>query len=117
MRPRPILQFARGPCRKASDEVPTLRLARGPTRKASDEVPILCLARGRLDISPAIALTELPDEASHPTEALNHSHNVSRTTAQYSGVTDETEVALAPCHPGQDGAGVTGHYARHCAHD
>ena len=29
-RPRPIPRFAQGPCRKASNEVPSLRLARGP---------------------------------------------------------------------------------------
>ena len=138
-RPRPILRFARGPRRKASDEVPTLRLARGPlargparkasdevpilrlargpARKASDEVPILRLTRGRLCISPAAALTDLPDGVSHPTEELNHSRNVNRTTAQYSGVTDETEVASAPCHLGQDGAGVIDRCAQHCAHN
>ena len=48
-RPRPILRFARGPRRTASDEVPTLRLAEAPSpeaprRKASDEVPTLRLA-------------------------------------------------------------------------
>ena len=108
-RPRPILRFARGPRRKAladspirprptpqglgrgTDSPPRPRpLARGPARKASDEVPILRLARGRLGISPAAALTDLPDGASHPTETLNHSHNVSRTMAQYSGVVDGT---------------------------
>ena len=105
------------PPRKALDEVPILRLARGPARKASDEAPILRLARGRLGINPVAALTHFSDGTSHPTEAFNHSHNVSRTTTQYSGVTDETEVTSTPGHPGQDGAGVIGRCAWHCAHD
>ena len=77
--------------------------------KASDEHPVTD--------NPTAALTDFSDGASHPTEAFNHSHNVSRTTAQYSGVIDETEVTSTPCHPRQDGAGVTGRCARHCAHD
>ena len=106
------------PRRKASDEVPILHLARGPARKASDEVPILRLARGRLGINPVTsALTDFSDRTSHPTNASNHSRDVSRTTARHSGVTDEMGVASTPCRPGQDEAEVTGRCARHCAHD
>ena len=86
-RPRTRYQLSaspEAPPRKASNEIPILRLARGPARKASDEVPILCLARGRLGINPVVALTDFSDGTSHPTEAFNHSHNVSRTTAQCS---------------------------------
>ena len=109
-----ILCLARGPARKASDEVPILRLTRGPARKASDEVPILRLARGWLGSYP---ITAASTGMSRPTNATNHSHDVSRTTARHSGVTDETGVASTPCRPGQDGAGVIGRCARHCAHD
>jgi len=62
-------------------------------------------------------LTDFSDGTSHPTKAFNHSHNISRTMAQCSGVTDEMEVASTPCHLGQDGAGVTGRCARHYTHD
>ena len=119
-RPRTRYQLSaspEAPTRKASDEVLILRLARGPARKASDEVPILRLSRGWLGINPVAALTDFSDRTSHPTEAFNHSHNVRRTTAQCSGVTDETEVTSTPCHPGQDRVGVTGYCAQHCAHD
>ena len=86
--------------------------------EASDEVPILRLARGRLGINPVTsALTNFSDGTSYPTNASNHSRNVSRTTARYSGVADEMGVTSTPCRPGQDGAGVTGRCARHCAHD
>ena len=86
-----ILRLARGPTRKASDELPILRLARGPTHKASDEVPILHLARGWLSNNPiASALTDFSDRTSCPTNAFNHSHDISRTTARYSEVADET---------------------------
>ena len=88
------------PSPETSDEVPILHLARGPARKASDEVPILRLARGQLGINPATALTDFSDGTSHPTKAFNHSHNVSRTTTQCSGVTYKTDVASTPCHPG-----------------
>ena len=98
----PILHLARGP------------LTRGPARKASDEVPILRLAQGRLGSYPVTATTT---EMSRPTNATNHSRIVSRPTAQCGGVTDKTEVASMPCHPGQDGAGVIGRCAWHCAHD
>ena len=37
--PRQILRFARGPRRKASDELPTLRLARDPSLEAPPERP------------------------------------------------------------------------------
>ena len=110
----PILRLARGPARKASDEVPILRLARGPARKASDEVPILRLARGRLGSYP---ITTTSTRTSRPTNVTNHSRDVSRTTAQHNGVTDEMGVTSTPCRPGQDEAGVTGHCAQHCAHD
>ena len=87
----PTLRLAEAPTRKASDEVSILRLARGPARKASDEVPILRLARGRLGNNPvASALTDSSDRTSHPTNAFNHSRDISRTTARYSEVTDET---------------------------
>ena len=105
----PILRLARGLACKASDEVPILHLARGPACKASDEVPILRLARGRLGDNPvASASTDFPDRTSRPTNATNHSRDVSRTTAQHSGATDEMGVASTPCRPGRDGAGVTG---------
>ena len=134
--PRLILRFARGSRRKASADSPIRPrptpqglgratnspprprpLARGPTRKASGEVPILHLARGRLGISPAVALTDHPDRASHSTNASNHSRNVSHTLARYSRVADGTGVTSAPCSPGQDGAGVTSRCTRRCAHD
>ena len=95
-RPRPILRFARGPRRTASDEVPTLRLAEAPSpeaprRKASDEVPILRLSRGLLGNDPVTAAsTDFSDKTSRPINASNHSRNVSRTTAQYSEVADGT---------------------------
>jgi len=53
----------------------------------------------------------------HPTNASNHSRDVSRTTAWYNRVADETEVTSTPRYSRQDGAGVTGRCARRCAHD
>ena len=79
-----------------------------PPHKASDEVPILRLARGRLGSHP---ITAASTGMSHPTNAANHSRDVSRTTARHSGVTDEVGVASTPCRPGQDRAGVTGRCA------
>ena len=77
--------------RKASDEVPILRLARGPAHKASNEVPILRLARGRLGNNPvASALTDFSDRTSRPTDAFNHSRDISQTMTRYSRVVDET---------------------------
>ena len=113
----PILRLSRGPARKASDELPILRFARGPAPRGLGRTLSYRLARGRLGIDPiTAALTNFPDRMSHPTNASNHSRNVSRTSTQYSGVADGTEVTSAPCSPGQDGAGVTGRCARHCAH-
>ena len=100
--------------RKASDEVLILRLARGPARKASNEVPILRLARGRLGSYP---ITTTSTRTSRPTNTTNHSRDVSRTMARHSGVTDEMGVVSTPCRSGQDGAGVIGCCAQHCAHD
>ena len=122
-RPRPILRFARGPRRTASDKVPTLCLAEAslpeaPRHKASDEVPILCLARGRLDNDPVTAAsTGFSCKMSRPINASNLSRNVSRASAQYSGVADGTGVTSTPCSQGQDWAGVTGRCARHYTHD
>ena len=103
MRPRPILRFARGMRRKASDEVPTLCLTEAPSpeaprRKASDEVPILRLARGRLGNDPvSAASTGFSCKMSRPINASNLSRNVSRASAQYSGVADRTGVTSTPC--------------------
>ena len=123
MRPRLILQFARGPRRTASDEVPTLRLAEAPSpeaprRKASDKVPILRLARGWLGNDPVTAAsTGFSNKMSRSINASNHSRDVSRASAQYSGVADGTGVTSTPCSQGQDWAGVTGRCARHYTHD
>jgi len=105
----PILQLARGPTWKASDELSTLRLARGlarkaldgepipclargPTRKSSNEMPILRLARGWLGNNPVTsASTDLPDRASRPINVTNHSRDISQTTARHCGAADETE--------------------------
>ena len=79
------------PRRKASDGLPIFRLARGLARKASDGEPILRLARGRLGNNPvASASTNLPNQASHPINATNHSRDVRRTTAQHNRAADET---------------------------
>ena len=72
---------------EALDEVTILRLARGP------------MLRGCLGISPITAAsTNFSGGTSHPTKALNHPTNVSRTMARYSGVADETEVTSTPCY-------------------
>ena len=106
------------PHRKASDEVLILRLARGPEPRGLGRAPGYRLARGRLGInSVTAASTDFPDEMSHPTNTFNHSRDVSRTMARYSGVADETGITSTPCYSRQDGAGVTGRCARHCAHD
>ena len=66
--------------------------------KASDKVPILRLARGRLGNDPVTAAsTDFSDRTSRPTNTFNHSRNVSRTSAQYSGVADGTGVTSTPC--------------------
>ena len=76
------------------------------------------LARGRLGINPVTtALTDFSDETSHPINTFNHSRDVSRMSARYSGVADETGVTSTPCRSRQDGAGVTGRCAWCCAHD
>ena len=120
MRPRTSHRFSdspEAPRHEASDEVPILRLTRGPAPRDLGRAPSYRLARGQLSINPVTAaLTDFSDGTSHPTKAFNHSHNVSHTTARYSRVADETEVTSMPCHPGQDGAGVTGRCAWHCTH-
>ena len=79
------------PRRKASDEVPILRLARGPTPQGLGRALSYRLARGRLGNDPVpAALTDFSDRTSHPTNTFNHSHDISRMMAQYSGVADET---------------------------
>ena len=89
------------PRHKASDEVPILRLARGPTPQGLGRALSYRLARGRLGINPVTAaLTNFSDRTSHPTNASNHSRDVSRTAAQYSGVADETGVTSMLCHLG-----------------
>ena len=119
-RPRMSHRFSdspEAPRHKASDEPPILRFARGPVPRGLGRALSYRLARGRLGINPiTAALTDFSDRMSHPTNASNHSHDVSRTTARYGGVADETGVTSTPCHPGQDGTGVTGCCARHYAH-
>ena len=70
----------------------TLRLAEALSpRKASDGLPILRFARGRLGTNLIASVsTDFSDKASRPVNAPNHSRNVSRMTAQYHRVTDET---------------------------
>ena len=87
------------PPRKASDGLPILRFARGPTHKALDEVPILRLARGRLGNNLVASVpTDFSEKTSCPINTSNHSRNVSRTSAQNSGVADETGVISTPCY-------------------
>ena len=42
------------PCTEGLDGEPIFRLARGPARKASDEMTVLCLARSRLGNNPSL---------------------------------------------------------------
>jgi len=101
-RPRTRYRFSDSsdaPHRKASDEVSILRLARGPAPRGLRRAPSYRLARGRLGIKPiTTTLTDFSDETSHPTNTFNHSRDVSRTTARYSGVADETGVTSTPCY-------------------
>ena len=116
--PRGLGRFSDSPearAAKASDEKPTLRFAEAPSPEA---LPILRFARGWLGNNLVASVsTDFSDKTSRPINASNHSCNVSRTSTQYSRVADGTGVTSAPCSLGQDGAGVTGHRARHCAHD
>ena len=94
------------------DGEPILRLARGPARKASDEMPILRLARGRLSNNPSplprpISPIERRVQLMRPTtpaiSAGRWLDTADRPTRR--------EVASTPYRPGQDRAGVTGHCA------
>ena len=70
------------PRHKASDEVPILRLARGSAPRGIGRAPSYRLARGRLGINPVTAaLTDFSDGTSHPTNASNHSRDVSQMMA------------------------------------
>ena len=119
-RPRMRYRFSdspKAPRHKASDEVPILRLARGPVPRGLGRAPNYQIAGGRLGINPVTAaLTDFSDRTSHSTNASNHSRDISRTAARYSGAADKMGVISTLCHLTQDEAGVTGCFARHCAH-
>ena len=92
--------------REASDGLPILRFARGPAHKASDETPILRLARGRLGNNLVASVSiDFSDKTSRVQPLPQRQPHIG--AVQRSGRRDGR----------QDWAGVTGHCARHYAHN
>ena len=120
--PRGLARFSDSPEARAARPRTRYQLSASPEAPSLEFPPVRPRTRCRFSASLEAGSAATPSLPPRPgchvqTNATNHSHDVSRTMAQHSIVTDEVGVASTPCRPGQDGAGVTDCCARHCTHN